>query len=465
MFKYLLAFRYLRHRPINLIGTIGIAVAVWALIVVFSIFTGYVGELVRHVRSSTSDLAFLFGDRRLSYAKTAEVIEATPGVRATAPRIVWFGLVDSPQRGVAENSTSTAGGKLATNFFQVLGVDLAHERRLRDFDSELTSVAGPDRDLTDEERRAAKKREVVDRTRPFSLPPGVKPARGPDGAALPGLLMGDSRAKAWGLERGDIVTVTTSRATGRRSGEAVQELQLRFVLTGTFHARFFEFENASIYVEADVLRRQFGGAKRPANDSFDEIAIALTDPDQWAPIKDSIERRLIEAGFRGRVIHWAQREFSRFLENVEHQRSLMFFVLQILMGVATLLVLATLRMMVSEKTRDIGILAALGATRRGTLATFVICGLVIATAGVILGLLMTWLTLSNINALDRAIESTFGRGLFPRNVYGLDEIPYSVDPVYVLLVVGIAIAATALFSLIPAWSAARLDPVQALRRD
>ena len=464
MFKYLLAFRYLRHRPINLIGTVGIAVAVWALIVVFSIFTGYVGELVQHVRSSTSDLAFL-GSPELSYAKTAEVIEATPGVRATAPRIVWFGLVDSPRRGVSESAASTAGGKLATNFFQVLGIDVEHERRLRDFDSELTSVAGPERELSDKERAEAEKRQVSDVSRPFWLPASQHPPREQGEKLLPGLLMGDARAKAWGLVRGDIVTVTTSRSTGRRGGEGVQELQLRFVLAGTFHARFFEFENASIYVEADVLRQHFEVPDRFGDDTFDEIGIALDDPDNWQPVRNDLEQRLRQANFRGQVAHWGQRDFRRFLDNVEHQRSLMFFVLQILMGVATFLVLATLRMMVSEKTRDIGILAALGATRRGTLATFVICGLVIAVAGVILGLLMTWLTLSNINALDRAIEETFGRGLFPRNVYGLDEIPYSVDPVYVLIVVGIAIAATALFSLIPAWSAARLDPVQALRRD
>jgi hypothetical protein len=85
-FRPFLALRYLRSRPIHLIGALGIAVAVWALVLVVSIFDGYIVEMRRHIRGTASDLSLVYVDPSQPFAGLAEVLHANPDVRSVAPR-------------------------------------------------------------------------------------------------------------------------------------------------------------------------------------------------------------------------------------------------------------------------------------------------------------------------------------------------------------------------------------------
>lgn len=449
MYKYLLAVKYLMSRPINLIGTVGITVAVWALILVVSIFTGYIGEMRLHIRATAADVSFLFNRCRDSYREVASVLAGTPGVLATAPRLSWYGLVD-PQKKPAtkpgEIDPLEAAGKPATNFFQLIGIDPEAENRIRDFRSELTEDI--DAGL-----------RVRDLERPFLT--GAENG----GEEWPGIVIGIGRAQSWKLRRGDRLTVTTAKEAPPGSREPILPVTIDCIVTGVFSSRHFEFENSSVFVELGQLRKQLAPPGAP-QDAFNEIAITLEDPARGKEVCAEINRRIQQAGFRGEAFTWQQRpRFTRFLDNVENQRGLMSIVLFVLMFVSAFLTFATLLMMVSEKTRDIGVLASLGATRSGTLMVFVLCGLVISFVGAVIGTVTAWVSCVFLNDINDWITGTFDVVLFPKDIYGLKEVPYELDPVWIATVCLIAIGTSLLFSLVPAFLAARLDPVQALRRE
>lgn len=451
MYKYFLALRYLLSRPIHAIGAIGITVAVWSLIVVYSIFSGYLVEMVGHVRGAVADLSFLFNDSKDSWALVEPVLRKTDGVRAAAPRIVWYALV-APEKKVerkpGELDPATTSGKLPTNFFQVVGLDTRLEQKLRDLESEFAAVEDPSL-------------RVANPSEPFS-PLGF----GAEAAALPRLALGYARAESWQLRRGDIVTLASARPTAKGQAQ-VDELDMvhqRFVFAGAFQSKYFEFENTTALVSLDTMRRLFPIAGAKTQDAFSEIAIMIDDPEQGATMKKILDRKLADSGFAGRVAEWRDRGFAAFLDNVEHQRSLMTYVLSILMAVSAFLVFATLLMMVSEKTRDVGILQALGATRWGILTIFLVSGLTIALVGAAAGTSLGVVTCVNIDAINSWLEASLGLSLFPRNIYGLEKVPYSLDVIWIATVIAVALVVTILFSVIPAWLAARMDPVKALRR-
>lgn len=453
MYKYFLALRYLLSRPIHLIGAIGITVAVWALIVVFSIFSGYLDVMVSHVRSAVADCSFLFNETKDSWSVAGRIIRETEGVRAAAPRVVWYGLVAPEKRVVRAAGTldpASTSGKTPTNFFQIIGIDAPLEARLRDLRAEFEAVAEPGL-------------RVADVDKPFG-PADFTGER----ATLPRLVLGYARAAAWKLQRGDIVTLASARESARKPSDAnidqLDTVHQDFVFAGAFRSKFFEFENSTVLVDIDEMRRNFPIEGAKADDSFSEIAIMLDDPEESDRLEKVLERRLLKKGVIGNIAPWRARGFSGFLDNVAHQRSLMTYVLSILMAVSAFLVFATLLMMVSEKTKDVGILQALGATRGGVLVIFLISGLVIAVVGAATGTGLGVLTCVKIDTINTWLESSFGLSLFPRNIYGLDHVPYSLSPLWIGAVALVALLITLLFSVIPAWLAARMDPVKALRR-
>ena len=457
MYKLFLALRYLLSRKIHLIGAIGITIAVWSLIVVYSVFSGYLVEIVGHVRGSVAALSFLFNDTKDSWAVVGPKIRASQGVRAAAPRVVWYGLL-APEKPIVrapgEIDPMSTSGKMPTNFFQVLGVDPQLESGLRDLRGDFAAVVDSSRRVHDPER-------------PFTLEAPVFEK----GAALPAITLGLARAEAWDLKRGDIIILASARERQRtptfneRSDlDQLDMVHERFVFAGAFRSKYYEFENSTAFTDIEVMRKLFPVAGAKTFDSFSEVAIMVEDPDQAASTAKRIQNELAEDGIVGRVAQWQERGFASFLDNVAHQRSLMTYVLSILMAVSAFLVFATLLMMVSEKTKDVGILAALGATRTGILVIFLLSGLTIAVVGASIGVGLAILTCINLDHINAWLEATTGLSLFPRNIYGLDRIPYDLDFIWILIVVAVALVCTLVFSMIPAWLAARLDPVKALRR-
>jgi lipoprotein-releasing system permease protein len=135
----------------------------------------------------------------------------------------------------------------------------------------------------------------------------------------------------------------------------------------------------------------------------------------------------------------------------------------LIVGVAGFGILAIFSMIVVEKTRDIGILKALGASNGGVMKIFLAYGLLLGVVGAGFGTALGVTLTVYINQIEALLAHLTGMELFPRGVYYFNEIPTDIQPVSVALVNFGAVAIAVVFSVLPALRAALLHPVRALR--
>ncbi len=438
MYRLYLALRYLLSRPINLLGVLGVSVSVWALIVVVSIFSGFLVEVQNHVRAVTSDLTVL-GCRRL--AEVEEVLAADPNVEAYAPRYAWFGLLHTlgKTRGAAPRVDSLEQPGADSPLISLIGIDPAAEGEVTEFGAWL---------------RAAETGRVTDPAAPFG------------GGALPGIVVGERRLRADAASKGLPVTVHSGRETPDDARQPLEMFDAQFEITGTYATRHTAFDAQTCFVDIDALRQLMG--VEPGDDVVTQVVLRCVDPDARDETAARLERTLNAArpphAPMLRVFAWHQLE-AHFLSAVEHQRALMKLVLIVILVVAAFLMYATLSMMVTEKTHDIGILTAMGATPWGVLRVFAGCGVAITLCGTVIGVIAGCISSIYLDAFNRWLRASFGLDLFPARIYNLERVPYDLDPVWIGQVVLMAMAVGLLVSALPAWRAARHDPLHSLRHE
>lgn len=454
MYRPFLAIRYLLTRPINLLGVMGVTLGVWALIVVVAIFSGFLEVVRDHVRSAASDISVL----RLhdaDFGRLRRAIEAEPQVTACAPRLVHYGLLHPPGRRPPPPPLLGRGALQGgdTPFLFVLGVDPALERSVTRLSGWLTAVAP-----------GLRVRDLDDPLAPI------------DG--LPAILLGEDRMLRNGLRPGDRLVLNTARTAmapdGSRSIEPVEVAASNgagtgppvFAVAGAYRTRHIGYDGNNSFVDIDVLRALL---HLPAG-SVQEIAVAVEDDAALeliaARVQGAVRQALGQEDLpwtRGATaISWERRN-AGFLSGVEWQRTLMKIVLTVILVVAAVLMFATLSMMVAEKTSDIGILTAMGATPRGVMAVFLSCGLAITAVGVALGTLSGCLSAMYLEDFRQLVLSVAGVDLFPVKVYNLDRVPYALDPWWILQVAAMAAGTGIVVSALPALRAARHDPLVSLR--
>ncbi len=430
MYRLLLAWKWLLHRRVNILGIGGVTIAVWALIVVPGIFAGYVREIRAHVHRASADLSLILSGsaKPTSFARVEGLLGRRPEIAVLAPRFTWYGLI-LPKEPPEDLGTEPSG------FFQVLGIDFARESpRLRPW-IEAVKAEGL---------------RARDPAAPLSAKPG----------ALPRLLMGVEKAESLGLSIGDKVLLTTGVPPAARDGDIRTEV-IEFELAGCFSSKHFEFDDFTVFCDIAVLRSRLAAEDGGPSDPFNEAAITLKPGVPLETAKLALQPLLDDARIYGRLFTWEEKQ-ATFLESVMHQESILKLILLALMIIGTFLIFANLTMMVNEKIRDIGILNALGATRKGILSVFLTIGLGIAMSGYGFGVLLAWISCLNLDAFHDWLVRTFDLELFPSDIYGLKHIPYALDPAWILTVGAACAGLAALFSLIPSWRAARVDPVRSL---
>lgn len=443
MYRLFLTARYLVTRPINLLGMFGVTLGVWALIVVVAIFTGFLEVVGAHVKSAAADVSVQYLPPSASYAVLQQAIESDPGVVASAPRVVHFGLLHRPG---ARPATPPLLGRSAlqggdTPFQFVIGVDPAQEATTTSFRDWLLDVP--------EQLR------VRDPDAP------LQPIDG-----RPAVLIGKTRMLDEGLRPGDLVTLTTGQV-GNGGGRGLEQLEATFAVAGAFHTQHLGYEGNNTFVHVDELRALLGFA---VPDAVHEIAVRVADERDARATAGRVERAVRAAlrledqpASRGPIARTWRDRYAFVLSSIEWQRLLMKIVLVVIMVVAAVLMYATLSEMVAEKRSDIGILTAMGASPRGVTSVFLATGLSITLAGVALGTVLGCLSAAHLEDFRQLVIALFDVDLFPVKVYNLDRVPYALDPVWILQVAGMAIATGIVVAALPAWRAGRQDPGEVLR--
>ncbi|HED64348.1 MAG TPA: ABC transporter permease [Planctomycetes bacterium] len=482
MYRSFLSWRYLFARRTNLIGMVGILVAVAALILILSIMTGFLDASRDAVRGSLADIII---EPNQGVEAGSEVprdpyellhaVRSDERVQAATSQLIWAGLIT--QRGKKLDHILASQGSTANNpiLVQLVGIDTAGPLRVTwpALQAAVRTVGGilPDLHVQDEfdttrllaaltgEASGPTLAPVENPLFPFA-PPSRRPRRGRPKASV---LVGEQLFDIFNMRRGDILQIGTI-VQDPETGEWPLNNR-EFVVAGTFRSGQNEADMGRIYLDRGELSDFLGHFR-----DYTQVLVAARDYEHDAASltadlrRDLAERGLISEGPRGPYEVRTWEEFRvNLLGAIENERVLMAIMLSLVLVVAGFTIFAILSMMVSEKRRDIGILLALGATPRGIRQMFLFIAFWDALLGSLAGALLgTWGAL-RIDPLERALSRFFGVEIFNRQVYLFDHIPSIVQPLAVALIVLGAFACALLFAAIPAWRASKLDPLAALR--
>ncbi|HEY2357673.1 MAG TPA: lipoprotein-releasing ABC transporter permease subunit [Phenylobacterium sp.] len=266
------------------------------------------------------------------------------------------------------------------------------------------------------------------------------------------VVVGDRLAEQLGVKPGDSISLISPSGGATAFGGTPR--QKSYVVGATFTAGMSQYDQAYIFMPLEQAQLFFG-----REDTVDAIEIRVANPDRAVQLKAPITRA---AGPTALVADWTQRDAS-YWGALKVERNVMRLILMLLVVIAALNIISSLVMLVKNKGRDIAILRTMGAGQGSILRIFVMAGATIGALGTAAGLAIGALVSLYIGPIQSFVEWATGQAVFSSDVYFLSRLPAKVDWTEVAIIVGFSLAVSLLCTLPPAWRAARLDPVEALR--
>jgi len=406
-YEVFLAIRYLRSRHKRRLTRItaaaailGITMGVGALIVALALSNGFRDEMRDKILQGTAHLSVLRTDGLpiLDYINLSDRIRQVDGV-VSASATTYDGAVATGPRGSA---------------YSVLrGIDreLGNSTQLRQW------------------------------LREGSFAPLFERQEGSD-PGRPSAVIGADLANRTGLVVGDVFQIIPAAASVGGPGTIKRQLRV----AGIFRSGLFEYDSTWIYISLDTATAFAGGSHAAS-----VISVQVRDVDGVKQIAARVKEAL---GNRYTTVDWQQANQPLFTA-LGLERRMGLFIIGLIIAIAALNITTTLILVVVERRRDIAILNALGATRKGIMALFVIEGAVIGGSGAVLGVLL--------GLLACVVGNHYHLVSLPADVYSISSVPFNAKAGEVALAALIAFSLSVLATLYPARAAAQLRPVETLR--
>jgi len=262
--------------------------------------------------------------------------------------------------------------------------------------------------------------------------------------SLPGILVGRDLKETLHVEIGSQVTVISPYG-----GQDGQPRSQDFEVAGIFHSGMYEFDARMVFIPLSTAQELFRLYKTVTG-----LEVWTHDSStSYTSVRNAIRSAVPEDPYAYEVRDWSHTNKSTF-GAVQQQKQMISIVLGFIILVAAFNIVATLILLILEKSREIAVLKSMGASNRSILAIFVIDGQIIGCLGCLFGVLTGLILCSLLEA--------YGLKLDPR-VYFLENLPIVVRPIEVVMVAGGALLASTLATLYPAYRAASLSPVDGLR--
>ncbi|NBQ40586.1 MAG: lipoprotein-releasing ABC transporter permease subunit [Alphaproteobacteria bacterium] len=267
-----------------------------------------------------------------------------------------------------------------------------------------------------------------------------------------GVVIGKRLAEQLFLRPGDNLTLTAPKGAQTAFGTAPRIKT--YPVAAIYEIGMSEFDSAFVYMPLEEAQAYFN-----REGDVSAIELFLANPDRVDEAKAAISARIERPMF---LTDWRQRN-KTFFGVLEVERNVMFLILTLIVLVAALNIVSGLIMLVKDKSADIAILRTMGATRGAIMRIFLITGAAIGFVGTFAGFALGTVIALNVENLRAFVSKLTQTNLFPAEFYFLSHLPADVDPSEVAVVVGMALLLSLIATLYPAWRAARLDPVEALR--
>lgn len=266
----------------------------------------------------------------------------------------------------------------------------------------------------------------------------------PDDNGLPGVVIGEDLATLLGASVGDVVT---SFSQQRSAGASPSPHIRQFHVAGVYQTHLQNFDELYVLLDIEVARDFL----RYGSDQVTRFDLILADPGQASAIVTRVEQ---EIGFpvTARTIFEV---FRGLFAWVDLQENIIPLVISVIILVAAFNIIATLMMLILEKTREIGVMLSLGATGRSIRRIFLFLGLLIGAIGIALG--------SMIALLTAVIQQRYGVIPLPAEAYYLDRAPIELSALDFGIVAAVTMTLCLLAAYIPARVAARIEPIRSIR--